>query len=66
MNIPKEKIREFIERKIDLEGKENTINFVKTSDYPKEIKEFCMGLLESKVPEQDSMAENGDISISEV
>jgi len=62
MSISEEKIREFVEKLVHKHGEEYTKNYISSGDYPREVQEFALSLIEKDKPKEELMAENGDLS----
>ena len=63
-NISDQQLREFIDKKINELGKERTIEYLYAGDYPKELKDRAINMIQGPSHEdiKSSLAENGDLS----
>jgi len=62
MEISEEKIRDFIDKKTNEIGIDATIEYIRLADYSPELKEFAIGIMVKNEPDENLLAENGDIS----
>jgi len=62
MDISKENIKNFVETLVFKKGESGAVDFLQTADYPHDVKEYALSLIQKKKPDASAVVENGDIS----